>query len=530
MNNQVCSNNYRLVVQTEGKALRNGCPVLVQDAVLFQDLVDKKYYARCVFEGLTESAIKELFVDVILKADGEEIAKVEDFKYELAGYARDAEFGMNVGIPVEAEKDADTIIVSPKKVLLEDETEAIAEGDLLTLPTELSLEDYFCDAELANEYIIEANVAEGTLDAVVPNKIGNYWTCTCGHINSEDEEICHICGNEAAVLFEKLDVEPLRENLEARKAEEARIREEERIRQEEAKARARKRAKIITIICIIVIALAVGGYFFVTKGLPAIRYNSACDALENGEYEKAYTTFVKLGDYEDSSTKCTEAQYQYGLACLESEEYDKAEDIFTEIKDYKDSEDQLKEAKYQNACNLLEAGKYEDAVKSFKALGKYEDSKDKKLEAMYGYVQDNKDSSNETTYKYLKQLKKASYKKSASIFKDLYAWSVKVVINNKESNTKDSKKSISKYDKIYCHVTLKGGEPDAKTKLRYRATYPDGSATTGSWDKKWKRGTDGQCSFWYDIPEYGTTGTFKVYIYDANSGKQLGSGSVQITN
>ena len=535
MNNQTYSNNYRVITESAKNTLRNGCPVLIQSATLLQNSADKKYYVRCAFEGMTGSAIKELFVDVILKSNGKEIARVTDFKYEPLGTARDSEFGANVGIPVEAEVDADTIEVVPKKVLLEDEegnrTEALADGDLLTLPVQETLVDHFGDAELAGEYAIEANVAGSTEDSICPEKVGAYWICTCGNINHADEEVCHVCGNEAETLFDKLDdEESIRENLEARKAEEARIREEERVRQEEAKARMRKKAKIIAIILVILIVLAAGAYLFVTKALPGIRYNSANKAFESGDYEKAYTAFAKLEGYEDSDAKYMESYYQYGVSCLESGEYDEAEKVFEEIKVYKDSADQLNEAKYREAQILIDDGKYEDAVAAFKDLGEYSDSKDMKLKAMYGYVQENKDSKNETTYMYLKQLKEASYEKSASIFKELYAWKAKIVINNKENNAEDAKSSISKYDKVYCHVTLEGGEPGDTTKLRYKAVYPDGGAVTGSWDQSWSDGSDGQCSFWYDIPEYGTAGTLTIYIYDKGTGKQIGKDSVKLTN
>ena len=530
MNNNVCSNNYRIVTESAEKFLANGCPVLVQSATLLQSLIDKKYYVRCVFKGLAESRIEALFVDVILKADGKEIAKVEDFKYEFEGTARNAEFGQTVGIPVEAETDADSIETIPKKAILENGTEALAKGSLLKPAAQSTLIDYFDDAEIASEYAIEANIGMEEELLLVPEKIGEYWLCTCGNINHSDEETCWACGSEAVSLFDKLDADALRENLETRKAEEARIREEERIRAEEARTRAKKKAKIIATIAIIVIVLATGTYLFVTKALPAIRYNSACDAFDSGDYEKAYTTFAKLDGYEDSAAKYTESYYQYGLACLEAGEYEKATEVFTEIKVYKDSKDMLKEAKYLSACKLLDEGKYEDAAEAFSSLGKYEDSQNKKLKAMYGYVGENKDRTNKTTYKYLKALKAASYKDSASIFKKLYAWEAKMVINNKDGKADSAKKSISKYDKIYCHVTLEGGEPGASTKLKYKAVYPNGSAATGSWDKKWKEGTDGQCAFWYDIPEYGATGTFTIYVYDSNTGKQIGKGSVELTN
>ena len=127
-------------------------------------------------------------------------------------------------------------------------------------------------------------------------------------------------------------------------------------------------------------------------------------------------------------------------------------------------------------------------------------------------------------------MKSKSYKDSEEIYNDLYKWTVKLVINDSETDSAAKKDEISKYDKVYCHVTLNGGTPNGTTRLKYSATYPDGSKAIGAWDKAWEEGTEGTCSFWYDIPEYGKTWKFTVSIYDADTGKKLGAKSVELTN
>lgn len=225
-----------------------------------------------------------------------------------------------------------------------------------------------------------------------------------------------------------------------------------------------------------------------------------------------------------------EAHYRFAQGLVEDGEYEKAIAAFKEMINYKDSTACCKEAEYLYAKQLIEEEKYEEALANLDELGEYEDSATLEKEAKYGYIGANLDSENETTYRYLRELKSKSYKDSEEIYNDLYKWTVKLVINDSETDSAAKKDEISKYDKVYCHVTLNGGTPNGTTRLKYSATYPDGSKATGAWDKAWEEGTEGTCSFWYDIPEYGKTGEFTVSIYDADTGKKLGAKSVELTN
>lgn len=535
MNNRVCAKQYCFCGEFSVRTLRDKCPVLTESAALLKDLREDKYYVRCLFCNLTEEPLRELIVDVILKKNEIKVGSVENFRYEAFGAEVGMCFGQTVGIPIDTAEDFDSVSILLKKAIFESGAEENADGETLEIPQQERLTEFFGEPDLAEEFVFETQ-SQGDL---VPVKRGEYWCCSCGQINSEEK--CSVCGADKKLLFSKLDSQALSEELihrreEAEKAaEEARLKKEEEERilaAEEAKRKAafRKKTRQIAIISAILIAAAIGIYLFVDKALPIIRYNSADSAFGKGDYEKAYTTFVKLGEYKDSSTKGTEAYYRYGLSCIENGDYENAEQIFTELGNYEDSQKNLKEARYLSAESLVNDNKYSEAVEIFRDLKNYNDSADKKLEAMYGYVKNHQDSKDKTTYEYMCELKKASYKDAEKTYKELYAWKAKLLINNSDSDTKNAMEKIEKYDKIYCHVVLEGGEPGAKTKLKYSAKYPNGSVASGVWDKQWEEGTDGQCVFWYDIPEYGTAGSFSVTVYDVKSGMQIGKSSVELTD
>ncbi|MGN0584681.1 MAG: DUF6273 domain-containing protein, partial [Ruminococcus sp.] len=107
----------------------------------------------------------------------------------------------------------------------------------------------------------------------------------------------------------------------------------------EKKAKARKRKiRMIAIVSAIVVVIGTAGTIVTTKViLPEMKYNSAVEELNKGNYDAAITKFSELGEY-------------------------------------KDSEDMEKESRYQNAISLYENGIYADAVAAFKELGDYKDT------------------------------------------------------------------------------------------------------------------------------------------------------------
>jgi hypothetical protein len=176
----------------------------------------------------------------------------------------------------------------------------------------------------------------------------------------------------------------------------------------------------------------------------------------------------------------------------------------------------------------LKAKRYSTAIYSFEKAGSHKDSKTQLKEAKYQFVLANRNRSNTDTLNYLKELKSAKYKDSAAIYTELFGWKAEIIANDDEDNSTRDMTSITKYSNWYFHIKVSGGEPNAETKIKYTAYFPNGEKKSGSWDDKWKSGWSGTCWFWYNNPAYGKQGTFKLKVYDGN-GSLIGEKSIKIT-
>lgn len=527
-NNKVVPQGYDLILEKQFNIIYTDCFVAVDSIALIKRIKVNGFFVRCAFRNLNDSPVSAVRADILIKnAEGKVVQSIKDYQFDGFYGVRGSIFGQTIAIPAENKEEAD---ISDAEVLIREvffddgnQIKCVTEGR--TLPAEEQLADYFGEGELT-EYYKEKVQHTG---ALVPIRNNEWWRCSCGAVNEADDEVCFECEAQKLLLFDNLDKDNLKEELDElkrQKEEEERIRLEEEAREQAIKKKKQKKVGIITAA---VLAVAVLAYVFVTYLLPSMRYNSACKAMDSGDYVKAIELFEKLGNYEESTILIKQSKYEYGLQQMDAGEYDSAIEIFDGLGTYKDSKDQKTETRYLKGEKMIKDGQYKEAVELFSQILSYKQSESKRLEAMYGFVSASKDSKDSDTYTCAKILREAKYKDIEKIYDRLYKWDVSIVMNNSEKDTEKSMSKISKRDKIYCHVTLNGGEPDGKTKLKYSATYPDGSTSKGQWSDAWKEGEGGWASFWYDIPEYGSTGTFEVKIYNTADGKLLGKSSVELT-
>ena len=314
--------------------------------------------------------------------------------------------------------------------------------------------------------------------------------------------------------------------------------------------------------------LKADGYKDSAEQATATHYLLACEQLENGDYQNAYANFALLKDYKESNEKMKESAYAYAQILMAEENYEEAIELL-KIPDAPESMKELRdqcrlegakkyyaEKKYEEAVvwyqfvegyeelneytdscynyglELLEEKNYEKAIKYFNLTDGYKDAEEQVLAAKYGYVNAHKDSKSQMTYTFLKDLKGAGYKDSTSIFKELYAWKLTAKINTDPDDSSTDKSSISKYDSIYFHLDLQGGEPGGTIRIKYMITFPDGDTESGTWDRDYKADGIGTWS-WdggiYKNPVYGVSGTLRIKFFNAITGEQIGEESVKIT-
>ena len=500
-------------------------PIIIEETVLIGDKQTGKLYVRNSFRSMSEKIISAVMVAVACKdVWGNKLENNETFQYLDLKVGKNSLFGQNEPIEIK-NNNTRSVFSSIQKVLFEDGSIIECSQDGIRFPTPLPLSAQLGNQELASEYARES-VATAKY---VPTNLGEYWRCTCGTINLKETPSCELCGSDFSALTELLNTDALSSNLQiykkeqAEKAEAERIAEQERIKEaalrakqeqeslqrklriaEEEKAavirsKKRKKTALISIITIIVVAIAYFTYIGPEIVQPKITYNQACSLLSNGQYEEAITKFQ-------------------------------------EIPGYKNSSEMIDEAKYCQAKALLDKKQYASAISKFEKITYYKDSKDQVLECKYSYVSAHKNNNDATTFDYLKDLKNKGYKDSYTIYSDLYDWKIEMNCCNTKSDDWTTKStSISKYCK-YMHINfqLSGGTPNEKINLTHTVIFPDGDSNVSDWD--WENKYDGDnfgfeyASGLYTYPEYGATGSMIIKIYNADTYTLMDTFTIKITN
>lgn len=258
-------------------------------------------------------------------------------------------------------------------------------------------------------------------------------------------------------------------------------------------------------------------------------YMQASDAKQSGNYLDALALYEQLGEYQDSQQLYIACAYEYGSALLKEQEYVSAAKYLTLATGYEDADQLKKEADYQHGIQLLADSKYKDAITQLSKNKNYLDASEKILEAKYGYVKSNFDRNNTQTRTYLNDLIADNYNGAQKLYDELYAWKVEIIAFNNSPYDQTNQSSISKYQGMYCHFKVTGGEPGKTINLTVYVTAPNGQSGSIHFNSC----TDGSIwstCFSYDNPYYGATGTMSVRITNSANGQQMDSGSVSVTN
>jgi len=193
----------------------------------------------------------------------------------------------------------------------------------------------------------------------------------------------------------------------------------------QAQKRKSNKTALIVVGAIVLIALLVAGGFVGFSVYRSSTYEKAMAMLQSGDYQGAYDTFGKLGDYEDSADQLRLAKqwldyrearilfdtrdfegalltfqelgdfensgdyvkacemnldYLQALSDFENSLYDEALVIFIRLTDegFQDAKTWISKTKYTIADEKYQGGDLYGAYKGFKELGSYEDSEGRK--------------------------------------------------------------------------------------------------------------------------------------------------------
>ena len=417
------------------------------------------------------------------------------------GRRREPDEGEQYDEPVEAEAD-DLLAVddAPGNPLLDDDTNDYTEEFKGSVPDEEPAEDEQAiedfsdfDDEVGDDYeprpirpddagyedIMEQFTNEPTKPKYWFEEFGDYWTCSCGHLNKG--EYCDSCG---------LSRELLRTLFVLRKPGDYEV----PIKYEEViipKGRLSTKQKLAIAIAIIAIMLAVGRFF--------TYYYLIVPAMEKEEA---------------ANIKTTTETVQAGVADVSKET-----DSFLWNSYLTAGDNCMDNKKYRTAMGYYHKARQIDNTTELK---------DKVLEAKYKYVGAHKDEGGETFEKYLDELMAIDYKEVSEIYNSYYAWNVRVVANLKKKDYDTDLDKASRADTIYFHVSVSGGPPDGLISVYYEAVWPSGHKQTDLLGDKWTDGSRGYAKFAYPVPPLGQEGTLTFNIYDRSTQELLASDSIEL--
>lgn len=376
------------------------CPIALENTALIIDRRRDKLFARCIFRSITDKPITAVLIEIACQdVWGADLGDPVPFQYLDLHTGRDSQFGQTNPIEL-PNKTARKIQIAVKKILFADGTIGSGGDVAMVMPAPIPLNQHLQNKNLVAEY-----ARETTPKAMyVPQYTDDYWRCTCGSVNDGANEACQSCGCTKEVLTSALNLEALNAKLEQRLAaeEQARLEQAERIRraeeevrqeqekqkawmefQQEDELRKQKRKKTIIITIAAVVSLLAICSFVLFYGIPNARYQEACEALDNGDYDEAYYLFWDLGNFKDSEVMVQECLYQEATAALNNQEFEEAHELFIYLGDYSNSAEMALETRYQQAVALMNSQKLDDAIQMFSVLGNYSDSSTQILEAKY---------------------------------------------------------------------------------------------------------------------------------------------------
>ena len=228
------------------------------------------------------------------------------------------------------------------------------------------------EGNLKDQFIRNIKASGGNAKTqYLPERFDVFWKCSCGYINSIDNEACSNCGCEIKVLESNLDIDKLNADLETFRIEE----EEKEIQQKKARAKTIKRAIAITIAIIIA---AIGLNFYNNIIAPDINYQKAQKAYQDGEYDNAIVLLEKLGEYKEAPELLKRTKYDLANRYFEEEKYKKAEEGFEELGYYEDSRSRKIEAEraiaYEEAVEKFNEGNYFGLIDIFTQDMSFKDS------------------------------------------------------------------------------------------------------------------------------------------------------------
>lgn len=347
---------YNMVFRLPPRLYLEGSPVFIEAGAIQKDTQTNNLLVQLKFRNISSKTMIACKVKInAYSVSGDQLEGVDSFSYLDLNVHSGEVFGSKTPIYLpnyETRKFTacvTQVVFADNSIWSDDETEWPQVSEPQKIENVLHDDSRVHDGELVKQYKIEV----GNNSDYYPEIKDGLFYCTCGNINMDSVEHCYFCRREYSDLARILEDGYLTSRKDARLAREAEERRvkmqqeaEDRVariqRKQENDAKRKKLIKIAVPVAIVLVALAVAGYFLFSKVIiPRQKHDEAMQLLASGNYDEAYALYEELGD--------TEA--------IESNKYDRA-------------------------MSLMESGDYEEAIQMFESLGNYSDAS-QRLDEIY---------------------------------------------------------------------------------------------------------------------------------------------------
>ena len=216
-------------------------------------------------------------------------------------------------------------------------------------------------------FLIEADsrAEEGCLSCTKERE--NDYQEWCAKAQKEDNSsFLKVLASEFEQLGDYQDSRAMADFCQKRAKEEEAAKEEEQERQSRIRAqrekRAEKRKKAIRITIIVLLLLAIAGYFLATKVIvPALQHQQARNYLNAGDYDTGYAMLEDLGKHDE----VIQDKYVRGMSFLETKDYAEGYKFLIEA----GRNDIVLQSKYERGMEFLNGGYYDTAYQLLSESG-----------------------------------------------------------------------------------------------------------------------------------------------------------------
>ena len=281
------SNRFSVLDTNRFSTYNEELPVIVVGSNLLQDSLSGRLFAQLKLQSISTKQITAIRITVESLDAQERPIESCDYVYNNLHLYRDNTIGEDVLIPLEDNRGR-KIKVYVRSIVDSGGMESSSNNnDIKSLWTLGDLSSSFDgDKEMVKQY----QLTYGNAHTFAPSKPPGLWTCSCGAINTENEDICHNCG------FQKEDI--LNPNYEELKEQKELRLINEKI---EKDAKRSKAIRTSVIVGTITAAIAIVSFVFFKIIVPETNYRDALKAYKAGNYNEAYASFSSLSDYKKSA-------------------------------------------------------------------------------------------------------------------------------------------------------------------------------------------------------------------------------------